>query len=76
MNPLFRVKVHAGSREDRLEHRGPDRYELWVRAEAERGMANAAVLSILAKDLNVETKRLRIVKGATSPAKIVALLGS
>jgi len=47
----------------------------WVRAEAERGLANAAVLGLLAQRLGVEAKRLRIVKGATAPSKIVAILG-
>lgn len=73
--PLFKVKVHAGSREDRLVVRGADSFEVWVRAAPERGQANAAVLALLSRHLGVAAKRLRIVKGATSPSKIVTLLG-
>lgn len=72
---LYKVKAHPGSKEDRLSRRGPDSFEIWVRAEAERGQANAAVLRLLAAALGVPSKRLRIIKGATSPSKIVRLLG-
>jgi uncharacterized protein YggU (UPF0235/DUF167 family) len=72
----MRVKAHPDSRCDRLEEKGPAAYEAWVRAPAEQGRANVAVLALLARHLKVEAKRLRIVKGATSPSKIVALLGA
>lgn len=75
MEKLLRVKVHPDSRENRIETKGPAAYEAWVKAEAEQGKANAAVLTLLAGKLGVETKRLRIIKGATSPSKIVQVLG-
>ncbi|MCX5797630.1 MAG: DUF167 domain-containing protein [Elusimicrobia bacterium] len=75
MEKLLRVKVHPDSRENRLEEKGPTAYEAWVKAEAEQGKANAAVLSLLAARLGIEAKRLRIIKGATAPSKIVAVLG-
>ena len=76
MAVLYKVKAHPKSREDRLEKRGPDSYEAWVRAKPENGQANAAILILLAHDLGVQAKRLRIVKGTTSPSKIVSLLGA
>lgn len=75
MGNLFRVKVHPGSREDRLEEKSPSAWEAWVRAEAEQGQANAAVLKLLAHKLGLEAKRLRIIKGAKTPSKIIAILG-
>ncbi len=72
---LIRLKVHPGSRRDRLERRGPDAYELWVKAPAERGLANAAALTLLAAELGCPPKSLFLVKGATSPSKIVRRLG-
>ncbi|MBI3554021.1 MAG: DUF167 domain-containing protein [Elusimicrobia bacterium] len=75
MAALFKVKAHPASREDRIDRRGPDSYEVWVRAKAENGKANSAVLLLLARELCVEAKRLRIVKGASSPSKIVTVLG-
>jgi uncharacterized protein YggU (UPF0235/DUF167 family) len=76
LEKLLRVKVHPDSRENRLQDKGPAAYEVWVKAAAERGQANASVLSLLAARLGIEAKRLRIIKGATAPSKIVAVLGA
>jgi len=75
MEKLLRVKVHPESRENRIEVKGPAAYEAWVKAAAEQGQANAAVLALLAGRLGVAAKRLRIIKGTTSPSKIVQVLG-
>ena len=72
---LIKLKVHAASRENRVAVRAPDCYEVWVKAPAERGLANQAALAALAGALKCEAKLLRIVKGATSPSKIVKLWG-
>ncbi len=72
---LIRLKVHPDARRDRLERRGEGVYELWVRARAERGLANAAALELLARELDCPAKALRLIKGATSPSKIVSRLG-
>lgn len=76
MEKLLRVKVHPEAREDHLEEKGPTAYEVWVREPATRGRANLAMLALLARRLGVAAKRLRIIKGATAPSKIVAVLGS
>lgn len=73
--PLLRLKVHASAREDRLERRAEAAYEAWVRAPAERGLANAAALALLSRELGCPAKALRLVKGSTSPSKIVERLG-
>ena len=75
MEKLFRVKVHPDSGRDLLEQKGPAAFEAWVRAEPERGQANASVLALLAARLGLPAKRLRIIKGATSPSKIIQILG-
>jgi uncharacterized protein YggU (UPF0235/DUF167 family) len=71
----MRLKVHPGAREDRLERRAAGGYEVWVRAKAEAGRANAAALSLLARELGCPAKALRVAKGAASPSKIVERLG-
>jgi uncharacterized protein YggU (UPF0235/DUF167 family) len=73
---LIRLKVHPDAREERLSSRGTDAYEVWVRAPAERGLANAAALALLARELGCPAKSLVLVKGATSPSKIVRRLGA
>ena len=70
---FLKVKVHAGADEDRLIGRAGNSFEVWVKAEAERGMANAAVLAAVAAHLGIEIKRLHIVKGSTSPSKIILI---
>lgn len=50
--------------------KAPDAFEIWVKAPAERGEANRAVAALVARELGLEAKKLRLIKGATSPAKI------
>ncbi len=71
----YKVRAHPGAKEDRLVEKGPGSFEVWVRAPAERGLANAAVIRLVAARLGVEAKRLRLAKGAASPSKLLALLG-
>lgn len=73
---LIKLKVHADSRRAALSKKEDGAYEIWVTAPAEKGLANSAALQALAKALNQDAKRLHIVKGATSPNKIVKVLGS
>lgn len=70
MESYLKVKVHAGEKKNRLEQKGPDSYEIWVKAPAEQGRANEAVRALLAQHLNVAENKLSLIKGATSPAKI------
>lgn len=71
---LLRIKVHADASQNRVERKGPDAYELWVKAPPEQGRANAAVIALLAREPDLTAKRLRIIKGLTSPSKIVSVL--
>ena len=72
---LIKLKVHADSRRAAVSKKSDDAYEIWVTAPAERGLANSAALQTLAKALNRDAKRLHIIKGATSPNKVVKVLG-
>lgn len=75
ISPLFRVKVQPGEKRDLLISLGGNAFAACVRAKPEHGRANEAVLALLARHLGVHPKRLRIIRGTTSPNKIVALLG-
>lgn len=68
---LVKLKVHAGAKRAALSRKAEDAYEVWVKSPAERGLANAEALGILAGALGRSAKSLRLVKGATSPGKIV-----
>lgn len=69
---LIRLKVHPNERSNRIERRVDNVYEVWVKAKAERGLANIAALMLLAQELNCMGGALRLIKGAKSPSKIVA----
>ena len=73
MEQYLKVKVHAGEKKEKLLQKTPDSFEIWVKAPAERGLANAAVRAALAAHLGVAENKLSLVKGATSPAKIFLL---
>ena len=66
----IKVKVHADEKKNRLEEHAPDKIEVWVKAPAEQGRANAAVRTLLAEHLGLPENKLSLIKGATSPAKI------
>lgn len=71
---LVKLRVHPDSNREAVSRRSADAYEIWVSAPAERGLANQAALALLAGALCVGAKRLRIIKGAASPHKIVRVL--
>ena len=70
MEQYLKVKVHAGEKKNALTQKAPDTFEIWVKAPAEEGRANAAVRTLLAAHLGVAENKLSLVKGATSPSKI------
>ncbi len=73
MESYIKVKVHAGEKKEKLLQKSADTFEIWVKAPAERGLANAAVRTVLAAHLGVAENKLSLIKGATSPAKIFLL---
>ncbi len=73
MEHYLKVKVHAGEKKNRLEQKGADSYEIWVKAPAEQGRANESVRALLAQHLGIAENKLSLIKGATSPAKIFRL---
>lgn len=73
MEQYLKVKAHAGEKKEKLLQKTPDSFEIWVKAPAERGLANAAVRAALAAHLGVAENKLSLVKGAASPAKIFLL---
>lgn len=73
MATLIKIRVSAGAKNERIRSVG-DRYEISVREKAEGGRANARALEVLAEELGIPRKRLRIVRGHRSPAKIIEAL--
>lgn len=72
---LLRLKVTPSASRDALVGWQEDVLRVHVRAPAQRGKANDALLRLLAGALRVERSRLRIVRGPTSRQKVVLVDG-
>lgn len=71
---FIKLKVHPDSRRDKVFKKAPDAYEIWTKSPAERGLANASAIRQLSVEIGVDAKRILLVKGAASPAKIVKVI--
>jgi hypothetical protein len=71
---FYKLKVHPDSRQEKITRKGADAFELWVKAPAQRGLANAAAIRLLAVEIKTDPKKIMLIKGSHSPAKIVRTL--
>lgn len=67
----LRVKVIPGATQNKIAGWLGDAVKIRVQAPAEKGKANAAVISLLADFLDVPPKRLSICAGHASQNKVV-----
>ena len=65
------LKVVPGSSRDEISGWLGDSLKVRVRAPAEGGRANAAVMKVLARGLDVPSQALEIVSGAASARKVI-----
>ena len=70
---LLTVRVHPSARRTKVEELGPRDFKVHVTAPPEKGRANQEVLEALASNLGIPVSRLRLVRGAASRIKIVAV---
>ena len=67
------VKVTAGVKKESFLQKSDDHFEISVREEAERNMANTRVLEILAERLEISRNKVRIMNGHHSPSKLIVI---
>ncbi|MBF8250256.1 MAG: hypothetical protein HW400_857 [Candidatus Levybacteria bacterium] len=67
------VKVTAGARKENFRKISEDHFEVSVKEKAERNMANARVLEIVAKHFKVSVSRARIVNGHRHSSKLLVV---
>ncbi len=65
------VRVQPGARHEALEWRGDGELRVRVTAPAESGKANAALVELLARALDVGRRDVRLVMGRSSRRKVV-----
>jgi uncharacterized protein YggU (UPF0235/DUF167 family) len=71
---FIKLKVHPGERREKVVKKAADAYEIWTKAKPERGLANASAIRLLSLQLGIDARRILLIKGATSPAKIVKVI--
>lgn len=72
---LIPVKAVPGARREGIAGALGDRLKVRVSAPAEGGKANRAIEAVLAEALGVSAASVRVVRGASSPEKTVAVHG-
>jgi uncharacterized protein (TIGR00251 family) len=71
----LRIRVSPGARRTELVGRHGQAWKVRVAAPPERGLANDAVLKLLAERLRVPAAELSLVAGASGRDKVVELRG-
>jgi len=67
------VKVTAGARKEVFKQKSDDHFEISVKEKAERNMANAQVLELVAEHFKVPKNKVRIVNGHRHPSKLLVV---
>lgn len=68
-----RVEVYPGAKKEKVSEVGENRLEIWVKAPAERNLANQRVKEILADKYQKRVAEVRIVSGHHSSRKIFSI---
>ena len=69
----IKVRVIAGSKRESIAQKSADHFNVHVREEAERNMANKRVLELIALHYGVPAGKVRIINGHHSPGKILSV---
>lgn len=67
----LKIKAIPDSKQEKIEQIKDDEYRIWIKAPAERGLANERVLELV-REL-FPAKRVRLVSGHTNPSKIISV---
>jgi uncharacterized protein YggU (UPF0235/DUF167 family) len=67
------AKVTAGAGKESFKQKNKDHFLISVREKAERNMANARILALVAEHFKVPQNKVRIVNGHRSPSKLLVI---
>lgn len=67
---LIKVKVNVLSKEDKVIKKSEDSFEVFVKVDAQRNMANKKIIELLAEYFNLPQHRVRMIKGFKESNKI------
>ncbi len=69
---IIQIKVIPHAKKEKIEKFG-DGLKVWLKAPAQKGKANKALLLLLAKYFNVPKDCLKIISGLNKPNKIIKI---
>jgi uncharacterized protein YggU (UPF0235/DUF167 family) len=70
----IKVKAHPNAKKELVVKKTADSFEIWVKEKAEQGRANDRIQELMALELGISKKQLKLVSGSMSPAKKFILL--
>jgi uncharacterized protein YggU (UPF0235/DUF167 family) len=73
LSNYIHVKVTAGAGKESFKQKSVDHFEISVQEKAERNMANARVLELVAKHFKISKNKVRIVNGHRHPSKLLII---
>ena len=65
------VLVTAGAKKESFKQKKKDHFTISVKEKAERNMANARVLELVAEHFKIPKNKVRIVNGHHHPSKLI-----
>lgn len=68
-----RVLVFAGTKREYIQEVGENRFEVAVKAPAERNLANERVRELIAEKFQVSAAQVRIISGHHSQRKMLSI---
>ncbi len=67
------IKVTAGAKKEIWKEKSEDHFDVSVKEKAERNMANARVLELVAEHFKTPVSKVRIVNGHHHPSKLLVI---
>jgi hypothetical protein len=67
---LIKVKVNVLSKEDKVIKKSEDNFEVFVKVDAQRNMANKKIIELLAEYFNLPQYKVKMIKGFKESNKI------
>jgi uncharacterized protein YggU (UPF0235/DUF167 family) len=67
------VAVTAGAKKESLKKKSKDHFLISVKEKAERNMANARVLELVAEHFKISKGKVRIINGHKHPSKLIII---
>lgn len=67
---FIKVKVFSNSKEEVITKKSENSFEIKTKEKAERGLANQAVLKILASYFKIPSSKIKLIKGKKRKNKI------